>query len=150
MGNLENAIGNVRQATENYVQSQILWEEAAPFHIALTGCLYKLAILAGNAGNNDLALLVSCPLNPVSSNLRYVREYVGKGLAIARFKKSKGDEARLLRKQAWVYESQANMSKSMESLLLARELRESLQSQKNGTSEDSEAMWDGLVSIFWR
>ena len=69
MGNLENAIGNVERAKENYVQSQVLWEEAAPFHIALTGCLYKLAILAGKAGNNDLALLVSCLLNPGSSNL---------------------------------------------------------------------------------
>jgi hypothetical protein len=56
MGNLGNAIGNVGQAEENYIQSQVLWEEAAPVHIALTGCLYKHAILAGNAGNNDLAL----------------------------------------------------------------------------------------------
>jgi hypothetical protein len=69
MGNLENAIGNVREAEENYVQSQVLWEDTAPFHIALTGCLYKLAILAGNAGNYDLALLVFCFLNPLLSNL---------------------------------------------------------------------------------
>jgi hypothetical protein len=69
MGNLENALGNVEQAKENYVQSQDLWEEIAPFNIALTGCLYKLAILAGKASNYDLALLVSCLLNSISSNL---------------------------------------------------------------------------------
>lgn len=62
MGNLENAMGNVGRAEENYIQSKMLWEETAPFQIALSGCLYKLAILAGNAGNNDLALLVFCPL----------------------------------------------------------------------------------------
>jgi len=58
MGNLENAIGNAERAKEHYLESRVLWEEVAPFHIALTGCLYKLAILAGKAGNSDLALSV--------------------------------------------------------------------------------------------
>lgn len=128
---------NIEKAQQHYQSSLDLLNEVAPSHVAVSSVHYKLAHIAWECKQPDSALM-----------------HLWNGYGIAEARNSRGEMARILRKQAQILAETAlspSQEKDAETLRTKAEvLRVELLGPDNICDDDSLAAYDLLVCGYHR